>query len=76
VTEDVAGCILIPAQRHSVIVEGLKMWFYGKRGVDFNGIMMNQKQYYENEKNRAINQLMNRNQESSEAFTPDLSSLG
>lgn len=76
VTEDVEWCILIPANWHSVIIEGLNYWFYRVRGVDFTDISVNQKSYYESEKIRAINQLDNRNQEGVESFDLDLNYLG
>ena len=49
---------------------------YGARGQDFDQAKTQQKAYYESEKNRAINQLLDRMLESSESFLPDLTALG
>jgi len=75
VTEDVAWCMLIPRQRHYLLVEWLKYWFYWVRGVEFESIKYQSKANYESEKNRAINQIMTKNQESPEAFFLNLDYL-
>lgn len=75
-TEDVEWCILVPSQWHYVLVEWMKYYLYGKRGSDFVQLALLAKQVYESEKNRTINQMMDRMQESSESFTLDLSYFG
>lgn len=74
-TEDVEGCILIPSQWHYVIIEWLKYRFYTNRGAEFVASANEAKQKYESEKMKAINQMLDRMQESSESFIPDLSFL-
>ena len=74
-TEDSEDCILIPAVYHYVLVEGLKYRMYGHRGTDFETLRQNAKSVYESEKDRVSNQMMDRMQESSQAFMPDLSYL-
>jgi len=71
-TEDVEWCILIPAQWHYVLIEGLKYWFYGNMWVNFDDRKYQTKQFYEAEKLRCINQMMDKLQESSQLFIPDL----
>ena len=75
-TEDVEWMIIVPPAAHMVIVEWLKYLFYGKRGSDFIQIARDAKQFYENEKLRVINQLMNKNILADEAFVLDLTYLG
>ena len=75
-TEDVESAILIPSQWHYVLIEGLKYRFWGNMGVNFEDRRQQAKAYYESEKNRCINQMDDRAQESSEAFVPDLTYLG
>ena len=75
-TEDVEWMIIVPPAAHMVLVEWLKYLFYGKRGTDFIQIARDAKQFYENEKLRVINQLLNKNILADEAFTLDLTFLG
>lgn len=74
-TEDVESAILIPSQRHYVLIEWLKYWFWGNMWVNFEDRRQQAKAYYESEKDRCINQMADRMQESSEQFIPDLSYL-
>ncbi len=75
-TEDVEGMIIVPVDCHPVIVEGLKWKFYANMWVNFKDTALQQKQVYEAEKLRIINQLLNKNILSDEAFVPDLTYLG
>lgn len=72
VTEDVEWSILIPSKWHHVIIEWLKYRFYGVRGVEFESLKFQAKQNYENEKNRAINQMWDAGQHSSSGFDANL----
>lgn len=72
-TEDVASAMLIPTQWHYILIEGLKYWFYGNMGSNFDDKKLQSFQFYTAEKLKAINQMSDRMQESSQAFVPDLS---
>lgn len=75
-TEDVEGMILVDSDVHWVIVEWLKVWFYGQRGTDFEWLKAQAQQNYEAAKLRAINQLSNKNILADEYFNLDLTYLG
>jgi len=70
-TEDVAWVILIPSAYHNIIIEWLKVWFYGVRGIDYIPQKQEAKGYYESEKMRVINQLTDRTQLSTTTTLPD-----
>lgn len=74
-TEDVEGMFVLDPSVHYILVEGLKYWFYGKRGTDFIPLAQWAKQNFENEKLRVINQLSNKNVLADETFIPDLTYL-
>lgn len=75
-TEDIEGMIIIPPSAHPVLIEWLKYWFYGNMWVNFDDRRLQTKQFYESEKLRVINQLMNKNILADEAFIPNLANLG
>ncbi len=75
-TEDVEGMIIIPPAAHPIIVEWLKYRFYGNMWVNFEDRRIQAKQFYESEKLRVINQMMNKNILWEESFIPDLSYYG
>jgi len=62
-TEDIEGVILIPSLWHYVILEWLKYMFYYNRGAEFIASANEAKQKYEAEKNRTLNQMLDRMQE-------------
>jgi hypothetical protein len=74
-TEDVEWMMIVPPAAHMTLVEWLKYLFYGKRGTDFIQIARDAKQFYEQEKLRVINQLLNKNILADENFTLDLTFL-
>ena len=74
-TEDVEWVILIPSQRHYVLIEWLKYRFWGNLWVNFEDRRIQAKNFYESEKLRTLWQMQDRMQQSSESFVPDLSFL-
>lgn len=75
-TEDVEWMILVPADCHNILIEWLKWKFWARMGVNFKDTALQQKQYYESEKLRVINQWSNKNILADSSFIPDLSFLG
>ena len=74
-TEDVEGCLMIPSNRHYVLIEWLKFWMYGNMGVNFDQSRLQAKASYEVFKQECLDKIVNRTQNSPEYFIPDLSYL-
>lgn len=72
-TEDVEWVFLIPAQWHYILVFGMKMWFYGRRGIEFEWLRQQAEMTYQQKKLEAMNQARNRKQQAPEWFEADLS---
>lgn len=73
VTEDVAGCILLPEDKHDLIVEWLKYYMYLYRGSNFRDLAREQKAFYESEKKRVLMATPDNAQQSADQQEPDLS---
>lgn len=67
--------IFIPKRWHYVIVEGMKYWMYGNMGVNFETARANCRAFYDSEKNKALQNIMDRWQESDEPYYPFLNFL-
>ena len=67
--------IFIPKRWHYVIVEGMKYWMYGNMGVNFEWARANCRAFYDSEKNKALQNIMDRWQESDEPYFPFLNFL-
>ena len=67
--------IFIPKRWHYVIVEGMKYWMYGNMGVNFEWARANCRAFYDSEKNKALQNIMDRWQESDEPYYPFLNFL-
>lgn len=67
--------IFIPKRWHYVIVEGMKYWMYGNMGVNFETARANCRAFYDSEKNKALQNIMDRWQESDEPYFPFLNFL-
>lgn len=67
--------IWIPKRWHSVIVEGMKYWMYGNMWVNFETARANSRAFYDSEKNKAIQNIMDRWQLSDTAYFPNLNYL-
>lgn len=67
--------IFIPKRWHYVIVEGMKYWMYGNMGVNFETARSNCRAFYDSEKNKALQNIMDRWQESDEPYYPFLNFL-
>ena len=67
--------IWIPERWHYVIVEWLKYWMYGNMWVNFETARANSRAFYDSEKNKAIQNIMDRWQLSDTAYFPNLNYL-
>lgn len=67
--------IFIPKRWHYVIVEWMKYWMYGNMGVNFEWARANCRAFYDSEKNKALQNIMDRWQESDEPYYPFLNFL-
>lgn len=64
--------IFIPKRWHYVLVEWLKYWMYWNMWVNFETARANSRAFYDNEKMKALQNIMDRWQESDEPYYPDL----
>lgn len=67
--------IFIPKRWHYVIVEWMKYWMYGNMWVNFEWARANCRAFYDSEKNKALQNIMDRWQESDEPYFPELNFL-
>ena len=64
--------IWIPKRWHYILVEWLKYWMYWNMWVNFETARANSRAFYDNEKMKALQNIMDRWQESDEPYFPDL----
>ena len=67
--------IFIPKRWHYIIVEWLKYWMYGNMWVNFEWARTNSRNFYDSEKMKALQNIMDRWQESDEPYYPFLNFL-
>lgn len=67
--------IWIDKRWHYVIVEWLKYWMYGNMGVNFETARNNCRAFYDSEKNKAIQNIVDRWQLADTAYFPNLNFL-
>ena len=67
--------IWIDKRWHYILVEGLKYWMYGNMGVNFEAARNNSRAFYDSEKNKAIQNIVDRWQLADTAYFPDLNFL-
>ena len=67
--------IFIPKRWHYILVEGLKYWMYWNMGVNFETARSNSRNFYDSEKMKALQNIVDRWQESDEPYYPDLNFL-
>lgn len=74
-TDDLESDIWIPARWHYILVEWLKYWMYGNMGVNFETARSNSRNFYDSEKMKAIQNIMDRWQLADTAYLPNLNFL-
>ena len=67
--------IFIPKRWHYILVEWLKYWMYGNMWVNFEWARTNSRNFYDSEKMKALQNIMDRWQESDEPYYPFLNFL-
>ena len=67
--------IWIPKRWHYVLVEWLKYWMYGNMWVNFETARANSRSFYDSEKYKALQNIVDRGQEADTAYIPDLNFL-
>ena len=67
--------IFIPKRWHYIIVEWLKYWMYWNMWVNFETARTNSRSFYDSEKNKAIQNIVDRWQLADTAYFPDLNFL-
>lgn len=67
--------IWIPERWHYVIVEWMKYWMYGNMWVNFEAARNNCRNFYDSEKNKAIQNIVDRWQLADTAYFPNLNFL-
>ena len=67
--------IWIPKRWHYILVEWLKYWMYGNMWVNFEWARTNSRNFYDSEKMKALQNIMDRWQESDEPYYPFLNFL-
>ena len=67
--------IFIPKRWHYILVEWLKYWMYGNMWVNFEWARNNSRNFYDSEKMKALQNIMDRWQESDEPYFPELNFL-
>ena len=63
--------IFIPARWHYIIVEGMKYWMYGNMWVNFETARTNSRNFYDSEKNKAIQNIVDRGQLADTWYLPE-----
>lgn len=72
---DTEDNIFIPKRWHYILVEWLKYWMYWNMWVNFESARSNSRNFYDSEKHKAIQNIMDRWQESDEPYYPFLNFL-
>ena len=67
--------IFIPKRWHYILVEWLKYRMYGNMWVNFETARTNSRNFYESEKMKALQNIVDRGQESDEPYFPELNFL-
>lgn len=67
--------IFIPKRWHYILVEWLKYWMYGNMWVNFETARANSRSFYDNEKYKALQNIVDRWQEADTAYFPNLNFL-
>jgi len=74
-TDDLESDIFIPARWHYILVEWMKYRMYGNMWVNFETARTNSRAFYDSEKIKAIQNIMDRWQLADTAYFPDLNYL-
>lgn len=74
-TDNLESDIWIPKRWHYILVEGLKYRMYGNMWVNFEEARVNSRNFYDSEKMKAIQNIMDRWQLADTAYYPDLTPL-
>lgn len=74
-TDDDETDIFIPARWHYILVEWMKYWMYGNMWVNFEAARTNSRAFYDSEKDKAIQNIVDRWQLADTAYFPDLNYL-
>lgn len=67
--------IFIPKRWHYILIEWLKYWMYWNMWVNFESARSNSRNFYDSEKHKALQNIMDRWQESDEPYYPFLNFL-
>ena len=67
--------IWIPKRWHYILVEWMKYWMYGNMGVNFETPRVNSRNFYDAEKDKALQNIMDRWQLADTAYLPNLNFL-
>lgn len=67
--------IFIPRRWHYILVEWLKYWMYWNMWVNFETARTNSRAFYDNEKMKALQNIVDRGQLADTAYFPDLNFL-
>jgi hypothetical protein len=68
---DTEDAIWIPRRWHYILVEGLKYWMYGNMGVNFETPRANSRAFYDSEKMKALQNIMDRGQKADTGYYPE-----
>ena len=74
-SDDEETDIWIPKRWHYILVEWLKYWMYGNMGVNFETPRVNSRNFYDAEKDKALQNIMDRGQLADTAYLPNLNFL-
>lgn len=72
---DTESEIWIPARWHYILVEWMKYWMYWNMWVNFEAARTNSRAFYDSEKDKAIQNIVDRWQLADTAYFPDLNFL-
>lgn len=74
-SDDEETDIWIPARWHYILVEWMKYWLYGNMWVNFETPRVNCRNFYDSEKDKALQNIMDRGQLADTAYLPNLNFL-
>lgn len=74
-TDDDETDIFIPSRWHYILVEWMKYWMYWNMWVNFEAARTNSRNFYDSEKMKAIQNIVDRWQLADTAYFPDLNYL-
>ena len=74
-TDDLESDIWIPSRWHYILVEWMKYWMYGNMWVNFETPRVNSRNFYDSEKDKALQNIMDRGQLADTAYLPNLNFL-